>query len=429
MIAEVALIASGATYVAAVIPLCFAALYFLQKYYLRTSRQIRHLDLEAKSPLYTLFTETLSGLITVRAFGWKDRFLELNSQLLDESQKPYYLLYCIQRWLNVALDLFVAGVALVLVSFALNFRGTTGKGAIGLAMVNIINFNTSLSQLINAWTLLETSLGAIARLKTFMADTPQESQEAERQSPPPGWPTSGGIEFQNVTARYSPTTESVLHNISLSIKPGQKIGFCGRTGSGKSSMILTLLRMLELQEGSLRIDGIDLSVLPRQTIRSLLTTLPQDPVKLAGTVRENLDPENKLPHDNKEIESVLKKTNIWDILEARGGLDAELDSVGFSVGQQQLFCLARAILHRSRVLLLDEATSSVDRQSDEEVRKVINEEFADCTVIEVAHRLDNLVDFDMIVVMEQGRIVETGHPKELLEGPSKFRNLWDSQRG
>jgi len=179
-----------------------AALYVLQKFYLRTSRQIRYLDLEAKSPLYTHFTETLSGLATIRAFGWKPAFMRISSVLLDNSQKPYYLLYCIQRWLNVVLDLFVAGMALILVAFALNFRSTTTGGAIGLAMLNIINFNTSLSQLINSWTNLETSLGAIARLRSFLAETPRESQEGERQVPPPGWPTGGAIEFRNITASY-----------------------------------------------------------------------------------------------------------------------------------------------------------------------------------------------------------------------------------
>jgi ATP-binding cassette, subfamily C (CFTR/MRP), member 1 len=177
-------------------------LYLLQKFYLRTSRQMRHLDLEAKSPLYTHFTETLGGLATVRAFGWKKSFLEDNHHLLNYSQKPYYLMYCIQRWLNVVLDLIIAGIATLLVAFAVLLRSTTSEGAIGLAMVNIINFNISLSSLINSWTQMETSLGAISRLKIFMTQTPKEDRESERQDPPPAWPTEGAIEMNDVVATY-----------------------------------------------------------------------------------------------------------------------------------------------------------------------------------------------------------------------------------
>lgn len=199
-----ALIASGAQYFAVVIPFCVVPLYFLQKYYLRTSRQMRHLDLESKSPLYTHFTETSAGLATIRAFGWQREFVEAQLHLLDISQKPYYLMFCIQRWLAVVLDLFVVGIATILVALAVKMTGTTSGGAIGLAMVNLIGLNTSLSRVINAWTNLETSLGAIARLRDFTRDTPRED-DANVQHPPPlpqGWPLSGGVEINNVNATY-----------------------------------------------------------------------------------------------------------------------------------------------------------------------------------------------------------------------------------
>lgn len=202
VLAETALIASGGTYVAAVIPLCMLGFYVLQKFYLRTSRQMRFLDLEAKSPLYTQFTESLSGIVTIRAFGWQTAYLRENHGLLDASQRPFYLLYCIQRWLNLVLDLIVAGLALVLVAMAVQLRGATTRGAIGLAMVTLINFNMTLSHLINSWTTLETSLGAIARIKNFIADTAHEDQPGENQTPPPGWPLRGEIGLKDVTATY-----------------------------------------------------------------------------------------------------------------------------------------------------------------------------------------------------------------------------------
>ncbi|KAF8849622.1 putative multidrug resistance protein MDR [Acephala macrosclerotiorum] len=431
VVAGTALIASGAQYVGAVIPLCFVPLYFLQKIYLRTSRQMRHLDLEAKSPLYRHFTETLNGVVTIRAFGWRPSFLKENHRLLDDSQKPYYLLFCIQRWLAVVMDLFVAGIATVLVAFAVEFTHTTSRGAIGLAMINIIGFNTSLSRLINSWTNLETSLGAAARLRDFLRDTPKEDKDYSGDLPslPKDWPSLGDIELGNVSAKYQLSSEMVLRDASLRIKPGQKVGICGRTGSGKSSLLLTILRLLETPTGSLYIDGLDLSSIPVNTTRSRLTTLPQDPVKLPGTVRDNLDPFKSIKSDD-DLVSALTKVNMYDAITTRGGLDVEFDTLSLSHGQQQLFCLARTLLHKSKVVLMDEATSSVDQQTDEEVQKALKSEFADCTVLAVAHRLETIGNSDVVVVVDQGRIVEVGNPQKLREDPgSLFKALWENRHG
>lgn len=219
----------------------------------------------------------------------------------------------------------------------------------------------------------------------------------------------------------------VLNNITVTIPAGQKVGICGRSGSGKSSFILTLLRLLELRSGTIRIDSLDLSTIPRQDIRSHLTTLPQEPLKLSGSVRHNLDPNDEIQAD-EPLFDVLRKTSIWPVIESRGGLEADMDELGFSVGQQQLFCLARALLSRSNVVLLDEATSSVDRQTDEEIRRVINQEMKGRTVLEVAHRLEVVRDCDMIIVMGEGRIEEVGAPEELMNKENgRFRALWESK--
>lgn len=229
-IAQTGLVASGATYVAAGIPFGFIALYLVQKYYLRTSRQMRLLDLETKTPLYTHFTETLAGVSTIRAFGWTQDFMDDNARRLDLSQKPFYTMFCIQRWLQVVLDLFIAGMALLLVSLALKVVGSTSQGAIGLAMVNLLSFNLTLKYVIDSWTNLETSLGAIARLKWFMQSTPEEHKEAEKESPLADWPAQGVVEFENVTASYSAKMDVVLQDVSFKIQPGQKVCVCGRSG-------------------------------------------------------------------------------------------------------------------------------------------------------------------------------------------------------
>lgn len=198
---DVAIIASGASYVGIIIPFLFIALYFLQKYYLRTSRQIRHLDLEAKSPLYTQFTEVSAGLEHVRAFGWQAAVMNHSLKLLDHSQKPYYLMFCIQRWLMLVLDLFVLAIAVFLVSLALNLRDTTTQSAIGLSLTTILSFSNGMSQLIDSWISLETSFGAIARLRTFLADTPTE-QTPKSKVPSESWPQHGKLELNDVSSKY-----------------------------------------------------------------------------------------------------------------------------------------------------------------------------------------------------------------------------------
>ncbi|KAF4471540.1 Canalicular multispecific organic anion transporter 2 [Fusarium albosuccineum] len=418
---QTGVVASGASYFGAFLPLSFLTLYLIQKYYLRTSRQMRFLDLEAKSPLYTHFTEITAGLSTVRSFGWSEAFLAESFHLLSESQRPFYLMFCIQRWLELALDLFVAGMAILLVTLALRIKGATTEGAIGLAMVNLLGFNQTLTVVIDQWTQLETSLGAIARLKSFLKNTPDENKSCEKETPQ-DWPSEGGIEIDSITASYGDETSPILNDVSLVIKRGQKVCICGRSGSGKSSLVLSILRLLELQAGAIRIDGRDLSTIPRQHIRSHITAIPQDPVTLSGTVRYNLDAEGHIQADELLIQA-LEKTTLWPTIESRGGLDADLNELGFSVGQRQLFCLARALLSHSKILLLDEPTSSVDNATDTEVRQTLKEFMDGRTVVEVAHRLDQVTDFDIAVIMGDGKIIETGDPEELLGRDSALKKL------
>ncbi|KAM3516753.1 hypothetical protein NHJ13051_009617 [Beauveria bassiana] len=434
VITETAIIASGASYVGVFIPFGLVTVYFVQRYYLRTSRQLRFLDIEFKSPLYTQFAETVAGLLTIRASGWARATIEENYQRLNKSQKPYYTMFCIQRWLQVVLGMFSASMAVLLVLLAVLLPKTTSGGAIGLAFINVISFNFTLSSVIVVWTQLETSLGAIARLKWFNRYTPNENKPEEIEMPAADWPSQGQIELDNVVAAYSEEGEDILRGVTLSIEPGTKVGVCGRSGSGKSSLIAALSRLLELRgSGSIRIDGVDLATVPRQDIRSRILAFPQDAFSLPGTVRHNLDPEEKVEADEVLIQA-LTKVAIWPFLETRGGLDARLEDLGFSAGQLQLFCLARFALRRessrgsSGVVLLDEATSSIDSQTDDEVRAALRPDMEGMTVLEVVHRLEILRDYDVVVVMERGQVAETGKPDKLLATPgSKFEALWNSK--
>ncbi|GKT85858.1 ABC transporter [Colletotrichum tofieldiae] len=440
-IASAALIASGAHYFAAVIPFCILPLYFLQKFYLKTSRQMRHLDLESKSPLYTHFTEALNGVVTIRAFGWQPEFVKEQLRLLDISQGPYYLLFCIQRWLAIVLDLFVAVIATALVAFAVKLTSTTSGGAIGLSMVSLMGLNSSLSRLISSWTNLETSLGAIARLRDFVRDTPQEDgvNAQNLHTLPEGWPALGAINIRSINARYK------YFPVSLHL-PGQNIGICGRTGRQVThytyqyhKLPLTLNNLAAkhlysslffMPSGSIQVDDIDLCSHSRKAVRQHFITLPQDPVILPGTVRTNLDPNGLF--DGQPGEAILveglTKVFLWDdVIKSRGGLNANFADVGLSHGQQQLFALARSMLHKnqSRIVLLDEATSSIDHETDKRLQKVIKDEFATHTVLAVAHRLDTIENYDVVVVMDKGKVVEVGNPRRLLrQSGSAFQRLY-----
>ncbi|PLB43601.1 P-loop containing nucleoside triphosphate hydrolase protein [Aspergillus steynii IBT 23096] len=416
-------------YFAAIFPFVLFLCWLLQKFYLRTSRQVRVLDLEAKSPLFTQFLETLLGLSTVRAFGWERNFQENHLELLDASQRPYYLLFCIQRWLALVLDLMVAAMATILMVLVVKLRSQFAPQFVGLALLNVTSFNESLALIIKGWTMLETSFGAIARLKQFCGETETENLPLEVSPVPEGWPLHGHISIKNMTASYSPASEPVLHSIDLDIPAGFKVGICGRSGSGKSSLIACLLRMIELSpESSIKIDGIDIATLPRQAVRSMVAVVPQHPFFLKQTsVRENLTLQGQ--RNDEEIHTVLRRLKLEDLVKSMGGLDAVLDVERLSQGQCQFFCLARAMLSNKKIILLDEASSNVDEKSEMLIRKAVREQFAGCTVIAIAHRLGAVVDFDRVVVMDSGRIIEWDEPGALLQRDSYFKRLWDLGSG
>ncbi|KFY05556.1 hypothetical protein V492_08453 [Pseudogymnoascus sp. VKM F-4246] len=417
----------SASYFSVVLPFVLFVMYMLQKFYLRTSRQIRLMDLEAKAPLYSNFLETLNGLVTIRAFGWTKDMEKRNMALLDASQRPFYLLYCIQRWLMLVIDLLVAGLAVILVALIVRFRHSADAGFVGLALINIMSFNMTLSALIIHWTATETSLGAVSRIKSFVDSTRSENLPVESQEVPSDWPSKGGLIISNASASYALDQHPALHNIDIIIQAGQKIGVCGPSGSGKSSFIALLLHMLEINDGLVSIDGVDVSTIPRTLLRNRLTVIPQEPIFLKGTIRQNIDPLN-LAENNSEIEEALEKVGLWSIVADAGGLDVSMEADELlSHGQRQLFCLARAMLKPSKILLIDEATASVDLQTDKLMQKIISDHFTDYTVIAVAHRLETIRNFDRVAVFENGRVVEYGEPDKLLaEDGSRFKALWDS---
>lgn len=357
VLAEAIVIALASPYIALAYPGLLLMFYFVQRYYLRTSRQLRFMEIEYKAPLYTQFLESLSGLVTIRAFGWQENNHALNAELLDESQRPFYLLFVVQRWLTIVMDFIGLMLVLIVVGIAVKTRTSISAGFAGASLLNLISFTEEVKWTVMTWTMLETSIGAVSRVKSFTTENASEDLPSETNTPPMDWPSNGLIVLDNLSAGYRPGKDT-LHTLSLTIRPGEKIGIVGRSGSGKSSLILALFRMLELTGGSITIDNVDISTLPRHEVRSRLNAIPQDPYFLHGSIRTNLDPWET--QTDEKLEAALRSVQLWDLVVSKGGLDVSMDIDFLSHGQRQLFCLARAILRPGKIVVLDEATSRYD---------------------------------------------------------------------
>ncbi|KAJ0278858.1 hypothetical protein COL940_007074 [Colletotrichum noveboracense] len=429
---QMILIAVAAPYVAIAYPFLLVTLHFVQSFYLRTSRQLRFLDLEARSPLQTNLLETVQGLAIIRAFGWAVQSVEANHDLVDASQKPVYLLYMVQRWLQLVLELIIATMAILVAAIAPRMPSTSG-GLLGVALIQLMSLSQELKMIVINYTNLETSLTAIYRIKAFEEDTPSENHPGDNtaayQPPPTKWPQEGCVSFDAATVSYVLSgTEKIsfaLRDFTLDITSGQRVAICGRSGSGKSTLIAALTRMAELVSGSIRIDGVDVGSVHPSDVRSAINTIPQEPFFLHATVAKNLDPTGILSDD--VVRAAVEKVQMWQVIENAGGLHAAATLDNLSQGQKQLLALCRAILKPSKIVLMDEATSSVDQHTASMMKQVIQDEFKNVTVIAVAHQLSTILDYDVVVVMDSGNIAEIGNPVSLLETKSLFRDLWDSQ--
>lgn len=411
-IASLALIAAGSRYAAAIMPLILLVVYIIQKCYLRTSRQMRYMDLEALAPLISHCQETVSGCSTIRAFGWQRHAIDKNFELLDNSQKASYLMFCIQRWLNVVLDLLTAAIAVVVVALAMGLRETSSAGSIGVALINVLAFNQNINVLITAWTTMETSLGAIARIKNFEASTASEDHaEQLGPKPPTSWPNAGEVTVSGASLAYDLDTV-IVKDLSLSIPAGSKVGICGRSGSGKSSFLLSLLRLLDTSAGTITIDELDLQRMSTRDVRDNITAIPQEAMLLPGSIRSNLDPKALL--SDAEIIAALEEVGLQSVVLGPEGLRTNVIDLSLSHGQRQLLAVARALLRPSKVLVMDEITASLDEDTERQILGTLHAVFHESTVITVAHRLKTLLDYDMIVVLDAGRIVEMGKPADLL---------------
>ncbi|PMB71668.1 ABC transporter NFT1 [Beauveria bassiana] len=426
ILSKTVIIASGASYFVVILPLVVFALYRLQRFYFKTSRQLRKLDVEAKTPLLKRFEETAEGILYMRAFRWLKADTRISFGLLNISQRAFFYLYYFQQWLVVALGLLTSCIAVCFVSYVVFFPHTTTEAAIGLSLLTLSQFSWTLERLFEVVTLLDTSAGALERLRTFLQRTPQEP-DPEVTAAPPLWPSAGNIELVDVTANYEPYSDNppALKNLTLFIEPGQRVGLIGSSGSGKTSVLNAILGLVEYT-GMIKIDGIDIATLSRDEIRSRLVTISEDQVRLDASIRVNLLPftMNKLEstdpvqqqieqeqakQQDQILEEMLSRFGIWQQLLRKDGLNTILDDAAYSPAEMQLVCIARAILRQretgSKVVLVDEVTSSVDFWRQGFVQDVMRESFLGCTMLVAARREESILDVSVILEMSHGVIM------------------------
>ncbi|XP_044158857.1 multidrug resistance-associated protein 1-like [Bufo gargarizans] len=424
-ILEILLVIAIATPLAAVAFVPLGLLYFfLQRFYVASSRQLKRLDAVSKSPLYTHFNETLQGVNVIRAFREQDRFIQDGNLRLNTNHCFYFSSFVANRWLSVRCDLLSNFIVFTVAIVGVLFRESISPGLVGLAIVNSLRLTGVLKEAVHTVTDMETNSVSVERVKEYCDVEPEAPWTSEDDSALAEWPHAGRIEFQNYGLRYRKDLELALKKVTASIQPGEKIGIVGRTGAGKSSLTLGLFRILEPAIGSIHIDGTDIAKLGLHELRSKITIIPQDPVLFFGSLRMNLDPFDN--YSDEEIWTALELAHLKSFASSLpDGLNHMCSEGGenLSVGQRQLVCLARAVLRKTKILVLDEATAAVDLETDDLIQSTIRKEFEDCTVITIAHRLNTIMDYTRIVVFDKGEIAEFDTPSTLLDNKGQFYSM------
>uniref|UniRef100_A0A8C5A8A0 ABC-type glutathione-S-conjugate transporter n=1 Tax=Gadus morhua TaxID=8049 RepID=A0A8C5A8A0_GADMO len=407
------------TFAVVIIPLA-VVYYFVQVFYVGTSRQLRRLDSVSRSPIYSHFGETVAGLSVIRAYGHQERFLKHNETTMDENIKSVYPWIVSNRWLAIRLEFLGNLVVFFSALFAVIARKKLDSGLVGLSISYSLNVTQTLNWLVRMTSELETNIVAVERVSEY-SELQTEAEWASETQPPGTWPDAGRLQFDNYKVRYRPELDLVLNGISCDISSTEKIGIVGRTGAGKSSLTNCLFRIIEAAEGRILIDGIDISKIGLHDLRNRLTIIPQDPVLFSGSLRMNLDPFENF--SDQEIWIALELSHLKEYVAGlEKGLQYEVSEGGenLSVGQRQLLCLGRALLRKSRILILDEATAAVDLETDDLIQTTIRKEFSHCTVLTIAHRLQSIMDSSRVMVLDAGRIVEFDSPENLLEKQGYF---------
>ncbi|RYP56800.1 hypothetical protein DL771_011575 [Monosporascus sp. 5C6A] len=401
-------------------------------YYRASAREVKRFESVLRSVVFAKFSEGLSGVASIRAYGLRDRFVADLRKAIDEMNGAYYLTFANQRWLSVRLDLIGNALVFTTAILVVTSRFSVDPSIGGLVLSYILSIVQMLQFTVRQLAEVENGMNAVERIQYYGNELEEEAPEHTIEVRP-SWPETGEIVFDNVEMRYRANLPLVLQGLTMHVKGGERIGIVGRTGAGKSSIMSALFRLVELSGGHIYIDGLDISTLGLHDLRSRLAIIPQDPTLFRGTVRSNLDPFGE--HTDLDLWSALRQA---DLVPADASFDdrdpgrihldsaVEEDGLNFSLGQRQMMALARALVRGSRVIVCDEATSSVDVETDDKIQATMAAAFRGRTLLCIAHRLRTIIGYDRVCVMDAGRIAELGTPAELWERPGGiFRGMCD----
>uniref|UniRef100_A0A3Q2QHM4 Multidrug resistance-associated protein 1 n=1 Tax=Fundulus heteroclitus TaxID=8078 RepID=A0A3Q2QHM4_FUNHE len=410
--------------VAIIIPFLGLLYFFVQRFYVATSRQLKRLESVSRSPIYTHFNETLLGTSVIRAFGEQERFIHQSDHRVDHNQKAYYPGIVANRWLAIRLEFVGNCIVSFAALFAVIARESLSPGIMGLSISYALQLTASLTWLVRMSSDVETNIVAVERVKEYCNTEKEAEWQHEPPTIPPGWPSQGCIDIRGFGLRYRHDLDLAIRNITITINGGEKVGIVGRTGAGKSSLTLGLFRIIEAAEGHIFIDGVDIASLGLHELRSRITIIPQDPVLFSGSLRMNLDPFDS--YSDEEIWRALEFSHLKNFV---SGLPDKLShecsegGENLSVGQRQLLCLARALLRKTKVLVLDEATAAVDMETDNLIQSTIRSQFDDSTVLTIAHRLNTIMDYTRVLVLDKGEMAEFDSPSNLLAHRGVFYKM------
>jgi ABC-type multidrug transport system fused ATPase/permease subunit len=392
--------------------------YKTRQTFSKSSRELKRIESTSRSPVFSTFNETVTGLAHIRAYGEEDVFRKLYCDRLDTHLKTTFHLNNITPWNIIRLDLVGSLVVLTIAVCIVTFEGSISETLSALALAYSVQLESRLTEAV--WKSIETEnyMTQMERLEHFQ-HIPQESQDGDDVDAL--WPKEGKLEFENVDFRYRADLPDVLHKVSFEVLPEERLGICGRTGSGKSSLMVVLFRLGELgcdelgrSRGTIRIDGVDISQIKLKDLRSRISIIPQIPWLFKGTMRDNLDPSGT--KSDPDIWTALKHVQLEAFVRSQGGLDYEIVERGanLSQGQRQLLCIARALVRKSQVVMMDEATANIDSATDKEIQQTIRTSFSQYTTLTIAHRLSTIADSDRILVLNNGHVVEHDAPHRLL---------------
>jgi ABC-type multidrug transport system fused ATPase/permease subunit len=430
--------------------------YFVQLYFRRTNTELKRLENITRSPIYSEFNQALAGVKSLRCYQLQDFFIHRMEGYVDTNSGIWLIQQLIKWWLTLRLETMGGMISFFVAALAAGETLFIEKQYVSLSLQAAFSLVSTVKYLVLIGSEVEANMNSVERIKHYsesiaseetptitsrylpkeethekgeaVVDTEErregDGQQLLPQEIPMNWPEYGAISFKKVSMSYH-GGPLVLKGVSFDILPCEKIGIAGRTGCGKSSLMVALYRFENLQGGSIEIDGIDISRVPLETLRSRIGIIPQEPVIFSVTIRFNLDPFDSF--SDEELWSVLECVHMKEtILSLPNGLLEAVSEGGenFSVGQRQLLCIARLLLRKPKVLVMDESTSSIDNETDALIQKMIRNKFDECTVLTIAHRLHTVIDSDRILVMDQGRVCQFENPKELTQRDGLFADLW-----